>query len=386
MLAHGNHLRCRWHGATADDRGPPPFPRSRRARTSRSSACRTSSRTLPPRRAAPHRCHRRQLAQNTDWLYNSPPAQQPGNVYSALRSMPAVTLEASGRGRREAGESVIDLQLSNPADVCAFAVRIQVLDPNTGQRVLPVFASDNYLTLLPGASRSVGSRFRRCGAAGPASSSAAGTPRPRACRSRSRFAGGDGDRRDPRRCKACSPPCPSHPRRYGTHSLRVRIPLGQARRGAAGGTDWRGPQAIGFTPVRRGSSCGGRRHQEGESGETIAQDRGGRDSPADAGLRRLTRRYTSSTSPGQPHATRAPPPRFSLPAPFGLTRHPPSRVAQATAASRPTTHLSQEYGQSPRGSDTLLAKDRHILHPPAGLVGGRDRLVTLPPASGRRQG
>ena len=94
-----------------------------------------------------------ELAQNTDWLYNSPPVQQPGNAYSALRSMPAVTLEASGHGRREAGESVIDLQLSNPADVCAFAVRIQVLEPDTGQRVLPVFASDNYFALLPGSSR-----------------------------------------------------------------------------------------------------------------------------------------------------------------------------------------------------------------------------------------
>jgi len=37
----------------------------------------------------------------------------------------------------------------------AFFNRISLLDPATGKRVLPVFYSDNYISVLPGESRTI---------------------------------------------------------------------------------------------------------------------------------------------------------------------------------------------------------------------------------------
>jgi Exo-beta-D-glucosaminidase Ig-fold domain len=109
----------------------------------------------------PHRLHvlvlrlvdrkGRELAQNTDWFHASPPPR-PDAAYAPLRALAPVKLRASVQGRRWRGEWQMHLKLTNRSPVCAFQVRLQVLDRD-GARVTPFYAFDNYLTVLPGHSR-----------------------------------------------------------------------------------------------------------------------------------------------------------------------------------------------------------------------------------------
>ena len=72
----------------------------------------------------------------------------------ALRE-PAAKLQAAATARREAGGGRVSVELKNPSGQFAIMVRLALKDAKTGARVLPVFYGDNYLTLAPGASRSV---------------------------------------------------------------------------------------------------------------------------------------------------------------------------------------------------------------------------------------
>jgi mannosylglycoprotein endo-beta-mannosidase len=98
----------------------------------------------------------RELAQNTDWFYFSSKPEQPDCAYAPLRKLDPVELRARGKGRRRRGEWQVELTLSNPSTnpspVCAFQLRLQLLNRD-GSRLTPFFASDNYLTVLPGTSR-----------------------------------------------------------------------------------------------------------------------------------------------------------------------------------------------------------------------------------------
>jgi mannosylglycoprotein endo-beta-mannosidase len=93
----------------------------------------------------------RELAHNTDWFYAAA-NPQPDDAYAPLRALAPVELRARGKGRRPGGEWQLELTLSNPSPVCAFQVRLQLLDCDD-KRLTPFFASDNYLTVLPGTSR-----------------------------------------------------------------------------------------------------------------------------------------------------------------------------------------------------------------------------------------
>ena len=104
----------------------------------------------------------RELAQNTDWFYTSPKPEQPDRAYVPLRKLDPVELRARGKGRRRRGEWQLELTLTNPSPVCAFQVRLQFLDRDDN-RVTPFFASDNYLTVLPGTSRVIKLATRAAG-------------------------------------------------------------------------------------------------------------------------------------------------------------------------------------------------------------------------------
>jgi Exo-beta-D-glucosaminidase Ig-fold domain len=55
------------------------------------------------------------------------------------------------------------LTLTNPSPVCAFQVRLQLLDRDE-TRLTPFFATDNYLTVLPNTSRVITLATRADGA------------------------------------------------------------------------------------------------------------------------------------------------------------------------------------------------------------------------------
>ncbi|MEU6709788.1 glycoside hydrolase family 2 protein [Streptomyces wuyuanensis] len=100
------------------------------------------------------------ISDNTDWLYNAP-GPQPDLAYAPLRALAPARVSAHAEARRrDEGETIVDLTLRNRGDVIAFQVRIQLLTGHADERLTPLFLTDNYLTLLPGETRTVQARFR----------------------------------------------------------------------------------------------------------------------------------------------------------------------------------------------------------------------------------
>jgi beta-galactosidase/beta-glucuronidase len=90
------------------------------------------------------------LSQNFYW--RGPAANQ--DDLNALESMPSVELNAQIGRRDIAGHTTVTVTLKNPTQHIALMTHLQ-LRRASGERVLPSFASDNYLSLAPGESRTV---------------------------------------------------------------------------------------------------------------------------------------------------------------------------------------------------------------------------------------
>ncbi|MTK54635.1 glycoside hydrolase family 2 TIM barrel-domain containing protein [Paludibacter sp.] len=87
------------------------------------------------------------LSENIYWL---PDAN--GN-YSGLQQMKKADLSVSAH--RVSGNT-IEVKMENPAgNPLAFFNRISLVDPSTGKRLMPVFYDDNYVTVLPGTSKTI---------------------------------------------------------------------------------------------------------------------------------------------------------------------------------------------------------------------------------------
>ena len=89
---------------------------------------------------------RQALSENLYWL--------PGKagLYTGLNSLPAVELQAGAR--RQAG-GAIEVTLINKAPVMAFFNRVSLVDADTKKRLLPVFYSDNYVSIPPGQQKKI---------------------------------------------------------------------------------------------------------------------------------------------------------------------------------------------------------------------------------------
>ncbi len=84
------------------------------------------------------------LSENFYWR-----GKDEGN-YQALNKLPLVHLEMSTRTRRSGGNRNIIATLANTSSQPALMVRLKVVGRNSGERILPVFYSDNYFFLMPG--------------------------------------------------------------------------------------------------------------------------------------------------------------------------------------------------------------------------------------------
>jgi len=78
---------------------------------------------------------------------------------TGLSSLPTVDLQASASSRAEGANTLITVTLNNPAPAIALMTHLQLHQKRSGKRVLPVFYSDNYITLVPGESRTVTIQF-----------------------------------------------------------------------------------------------------------------------------------------------------------------------------------------------------------------------------------
>ena len=87
------------------------------------------------------------LSENFYWL---PDAH---GQYTGLQRLAKAGLQVEAR---QSAPGQIEVKLTNPANSpVAFFNRISLVDPGTGKRVLPVFYSDNYISVTPGTSRTV---------------------------------------------------------------------------------------------------------------------------------------------------------------------------------------------------------------------------------------
>ncbi|HEV2352039.1 MAG TPA: discoidin domain-containing protein [Terriglobia bacterium] len=78
--------------------------------------------------------------------------REDGN-YRALRELPKVNLKAATRVEPQGDQWTLTTELHNASSRPALAVRLKAVREKTGDRILPVIYSDNYVALMPGERR-----------------------------------------------------------------------------------------------------------------------------------------------------------------------------------------------------------------------------------------
>ena len=73
--------------------------------------------------------------------------------------MAKVTLEEKVERSVAGGQQVVTVTLHNPTKSIALMTHLQLRDAKTGERILPAYYSENYVSLLPGEERTVGISF-----------------------------------------------------------------------------------------------------------------------------------------------------------------------------------------------------------------------------------
>lgn len=80
--------------------------------------------------------------------------------FTALNTMPKAAVAISGALTHVGGQSKAALTLRNDSSHIAFFMRAEVVKGSRGDEVLPITYEDNYITLFPGESRTLGARFK----------------------------------------------------------------------------------------------------------------------------------------------------------------------------------------------------------------------------------
>jgi hypothetical protein len=96
----------------------------------------------------------RPLSQNLYW----PSRDEAGT--QALNTLKPQSVHVSAHAHFEAGEVSVQLVLEDAGTAPALAAKLTLVD-EAGQRILPAYYSDNYLSLLPGEPRQIEIRYAR---------------------------------------------------------------------------------------------------------------------------------------------------------------------------------------------------------------------------------
>jgi mannosylglycoprotein endo-beta-mannosidase len=75
--------------------------------------------------------------------------------FTELTNLTTATLEAHADSHTEGSNTLLTVTLHNPTDTIALMTHLQLHQKQSGERILPVFYSDNYITLVPGESRTI---------------------------------------------------------------------------------------------------------------------------------------------------------------------------------------------------------------------------------------
>jgi exo-1,4-beta-D-glucosaminidase len=99
------------------------------------------------------------------WYYT--PTQVHGD-FTELTNLPPVTLDVKTAFDHDGADDRALVTLTNPGNSPAFFVRLRVLKSQDGGQILPSIWSDNYVSLLPGDTRTLTARWRSEDAPGAA--------------------------------------------------------------------------------------------------------------------------------------------------------------------------------------------------------------------------
>jgi exo-1,4-beta-D-glucosaminidase len=86
--------------------------------------------------------------------------------FSALGSLPQVALTGSANTQSSGSQSTTTVTLQNATTNIAFFTRLQVVTAS-GDEILPVLWDDNYVSILPGASKTLTAKYATGAAGGP---------------------------------------------------------------------------------------------------------------------------------------------------------------------------------------------------------------------------
>jgi mannosylglycoprotein endo-beta-mannosidase len=75
--------------------------------------------------------------------------------FTGLMELPTATLRVTADSHVQGGDTVLNVTINNPTMTIALMAHLQLHQKESGERVLPVFYSDNYISLVPGESRSL---------------------------------------------------------------------------------------------------------------------------------------------------------------------------------------------------------------------------------------
>jgi hypothetical protein len=73
----------------------------------------------------------------------------------ALNDLPVVKLENSTKVKKSGKSWVLTTKLNNNSQHPVLMIRLKVIGENSGERILPVFYSDNYISLMPGGEKAI---------------------------------------------------------------------------------------------------------------------------------------------------------------------------------------------------------------------------------------
>jgi len=79
--------------------------------------------------------------------------------FSSLNSMPETKIDVSHKFSENGNDKTLTVVLENKSDKLAFFIELQLTNSATGQSILPVFWSDNYISLLPGETKTIKADF-----------------------------------------------------------------------------------------------------------------------------------------------------------------------------------------------------------------------------------
>ncbi len=99
--------------------------------------------------------HGKVVSDNFYWHTNAPKIPKTPDSFQDLNQLEPVVLEITGTRHDAGGKVLLDVTLKNPTDKIALMAHLQLRRKTSGERVLPVYYTDNYISLVPGESKTV---------------------------------------------------------------------------------------------------------------------------------------------------------------------------------------------------------------------------------------